>query len=102
MIKEKKSTHYTPVPGYKELREAIALKYRVENKFEVNYEEVIVTHGAQYALMVTMLTLLNPGDEVLVPDPYYPSYPSQIFLAGAIPVFIPTFEKNGFKIYRVS
>jgi len=48
--------------------------------------------------MLTMLTLLNPGDEILIPDPYYPSYPSQIFLAGAIPVFIPTFEKNGFKV----
>ena len=98
LIKEKKSTHYTPVPGYKELREDIALKYRVENKFEVNYEEVIVTHGAQYALMVTMLTLLNPGDEVLIPDPYYPSYPSQIFLTGATSIFVPTFEKDGFKI----
>lgn len=98
LIKEKKSTHYTPVPGYKELREAIALKYREENNFEVNYEEVIVTHGAQYALMVTMLTLLNPGDEILIPDPYYPSYPSQVFLTGATPVFIPTFEKDGFKV----
>ncbi|MEA2086964.1 MAG: pyridoxal phosphate-dependent aminotransferase [Candidatus Caldatribacteriota bacterium] len=100
LIKEKKSTHYTPVPGYQELREAIALKYREENKFEVNYEEIIVTHGAQQALMVAMFTLLNPGDEVLILDPYYPSYPSQIFLTGAIPVFIPTFEKNGFKVKR--
>lgn len=98
LIKEKKSTHYTPVPGYKELREAIASKYRDENKFEVTYEEVIVTHGAQYALMVTMLTLLNPGDEILIPDPYYPSYPSQVFLAGAASVFIPVFEKDGFKV----
>lgn len=98
LVKEKKSTHYTPVPGYRGLREAIAKKYREENKFEVNYEEVIVTHGAQYALMVTMLTLLNPGDEIFIPDPYYPSYPSQAFLTGAAPVFIPTFEKDGFKI----
>lgn len=98
LVKEKKSTHYTPVPGYRELREAIANKYREENKFEVNYEEVIVTHGAQHALVMAMFTLLNPGDEVLIPDPYYPSYPSQIFLTGATPVFIPTFEKDGFKI----
>lgn len=98
LVKEKKSTHYTPVPGYRELREAIANKYREENKFEVNYEEVIVTHGAQLALVMAMFTLLNPGDEVLIPDPYYPSYPSQIFLTGATPVFIPTFEKDGFKI----
>jgi len=98
LVKEKKSTHYTPVPGCRELREAIANKYREENKFEVNYEEVIVTHGAQHALVMAMFTLLNPGDEVLIPDPYYPSYPSQIFLTGATPVFIPTFEKDGFKI----
>jgi len=98
LVKEKKFTHYTPVPGYKDLREAIALKYREENKFKVNYEEVIVTHGAQYALILTMLTLLNPGDEVLIPDPYYPSYPSQVFLTGATPVFVPTFEKDDFKV----
>ena len=80
LIKEKKSTHYTPVPGYKELREAIALKYRKENHLEIEYNDVIVTPGAQFALMLTMLTLLNPGDEILVPDPHYPSYSSQIFL----------------------
>ncbi|MDD5015157.1 MAG: pyridoxal phosphate-dependent aminotransferase [Atribacterota bacterium] len=98
LIKEKKSTHYTPVPGYKELRKAIALKCRKENHLEIEYEDVIVTPGAQFALMLTMLTLLNPGDEILVPDPHYPSYSSQIFLSGAIPVFIPTFEKDNFKL----
>jgi len=98
LVKEKKSTHYTPVPGYKELREAIATKYKEENKLEINYEEVIVTHGAQYALTLAMLTLLDPKDEILIPDPYYPSYPSQVFLTGAIPAFVPTFEKDGFKI----
>lgn len=45
-----------------------------------------------------MLTLLNPKDEILIPDPYYPSYPSQVFLTGATSVFVPTFEKDGFKI----
>jgi len=98
LVKEKKSTHYTPVPGYKELREAIATKCKEENKLEINYEEVIVTHGAQYALTLAMLTLLDPKDEILIPDPYYPSYPSQVFLTGATSVFVPTFEKDGFKI----
>ena len=98
LVKEKKSTHYTPVPGYKELREAIATKCKEENKFEINYKEVIVTHGAQYALTLAMLTLLDPKDEILIPDPYYPSYPSQVFLTGATSVFVPTFEKDGFKI----
>ncbi len=45
-----------------------------------------------------MLTLLDPNDEILIPDPYYPSYPSQVFLTGAIPVFVPTFEKDDFKV----
>jgi len=98
LVKEKKYTHYTPVPGYRELREAIANKYKEENKLEVNYEEVIVTHGAQHALIITMFTLLDPGDEILIPDPYYPSYPPQVFLTGALPVFIPTFERDSFKI----
>ena len=68
LVKEKKSTHYTPVPGYKGLREAIATKCKVENKFEINYKEVIVTHGAQYALTLAMLTLLDPKDEILIPE----------------------------------
>ena len=49
-------------------------------------------------MVIAMFTLLNPGDEVLIPDPYYPSYPSQVFLTGATPVFILTFEKDDFKI----
>ncbi len=95
---EKKSTHYTPVAGYLELREAIALRYWKENRLKVDKEEIIVTHGAQHALVVAMLSLLDPGDEILIPDPYYPSYLSQAFLSGANPVFIPTFEKDGFKL----
>jgi len=98
LIKEKKLTHYTPVAGYKELRKAIALKYRKENNLEISYEEIIVTPGAQFALMLTMLTLLDPGDEILIPEPFYPSYLSQVFLSGAAPVFIPTFEEDGFKV----
>src|SRR6056297_3573806 len=85
---EKKATHYTPVAGYPELREAIALKYWKENKIKVDKEEIIVTHGAQHALTIAMLTLLNAGDEILMPDPYYPSYPTQAFLSGATPVLV--------------
>ncbi len=95
---EKKSTHYTPVAGYPELREAIALNYWKENRLKVDKEEIIVTHGAQHALVVTMLSLLDPGDEILIPDPYYPSYPAQAYLSGANPVFIPTLEKESFKL----
>jgi aminotransferase len=98
LVIEKKSTHYTPVAGYPELREAIALKYWKENKIKVDKEEIIVTHGAQHALVIAMLTLLDAGDEVLIPDPFYPSYPTQASLGDAIPVFVPTLEKDGFKL----
>lgn len=80
-----------------ELREAVAHKYWTENQLKVDREEVMITHGAQHALMITMLSLLDPGDEILIPDPYYPSYLSQVLLCGATPVFIPTLEKDGFK-----
>jgi len=80
-----------------ELREAVALKYWKENQLIVDKEEIIITHGAQHALVITMLSLLDPGDEILIPDPYYPSYLSQVLLCGAIPVFIPTSEEEGFK-----
>ena len=95
---EKNATHYTPVAGYLELRGAIALKYWKRNRVRVDKEEVIVTHGAQHALMITMLTILDKGDEVLIPDPYYPSYYAQASLCDAIPVLIPTLEKDNFKL----
>jgi aminotransferase len=97
-VVEKKATHYTPVAGYPELREAIALKYWKENGLKIDKEEIIVTHGAQHALMIAMLTLLDAGDEILMPDPFYPSYTTQAFLSGATPVFVPTLEKDNFKL----
>jgi len=95
---EKNATHYTPVAGYPELREAIALNYWKKNRLRVERDEIIVTHGAQHALMIAMLTILDKGDEVLIPAPYYPSYYAQAFLCDATPVLIPTLEKDNFKL----
>jgi len=97
-VKKKHYTHYTPTNGFVELREAIAKKIRNNDHIDTKKEEIIITPGAQNALTNILFTLLNPGDEILVPDPYYPSYISQIALAGAKPVFVPTFEKNDFKL----
>jgi len=97
-VKKKHYTHYTSTPGFIELREALAKQISDNDRIAVKTEEVIITPGAQNALTNVLFTLLDPGDEVLVPDPYYPSYISQIALTGAKPIFVPTFEKNNFKL----
>lgn len=97
-VKENHYTHYTPTSGFRDLREAIAIKISNSENLSIEADEVIITPGAQNALINTLFCLLDPGDEILVPVPYYPSYISQITLSGAVPVFIPTYEKNGFKL----
>ena len=89
-------THYTEAVGVRPLREAIAAKLRRENGIEYAAEEIAVTTGAKFALYAAMQVLCDPGDEVLVPSPYWVSYPEQAKLAGATPVFVPTQEDDGF------
>jgi aspartate/methionine/tyrosine aminotransferase len=90
-------TRYSPNAGYRELRQAIAHKLRAVNGLDVDPEtQVFVTVGAMEALMLTFLVALDPGDEVLVTDPCYTNYVSQIALAGAVPVFVPTDPAHGY------
>jgi aminotransferase len=90
-------TRYSPNAGYRELREAIADKLRKVNGLEVDAgTQVFVTVGAMEALMLTFLTALDAGDEVLVTDPCYCNYVSQIALAGAVPVYVPTDPARGY------
>jgi aspartate aminotransferase len=89
---------YSPTPGLPELREAIAAKTRRDSGLEVSPSEVLVTNGGKHAVYNTMLTLLDPGDEVLLPAPYWTTYPEPIRLAGAVPVVIPTDETTGFQV----
>ncbi len=90
-------TRYSPNAGYRELREAIAEKLRKVNGLEVDPgTQVFVTVGAMEALMLTFLTALDSGDEVLVTDPCYCNYVSQLRLAGAVPVFVPTDPSRGY------
>jgi aspartate aminotransferase len=89
---------YTPAAGLPELREAIALKTGRDSGLEVAPEEVLVTNGGKHALYNVFQTLVQPGDEVLLPAPYWVSYPEQIKLAGATPVTLPTTAAGGFRV----
>jgi aspartate/methionine/tyrosine aminotransferase len=91
-------THYTPNAGYADLREALAQKLANFNHIEAKPEELVVTSGGTQALFSSFYTLLNPGDELIVPDPGFLIYGSQVFLAGGEPVFLPIREENHFQI----
>lgn len=91
-------THYVPAAGIHELREAIAEYITKTRNVEVNSDEVIVTPGAKTAIFLAMLACVNPGDEVLYPNPGYPIYESIIRLLGARPIPIPLMESNNFRL----
>jgi len=94
----KGKTKYTQVMGMPELREAIARKFKKDNKLDFDADQIVVTTGGKQALFNAVLSICQEGDEVLVPMPYWVSYPEQVRLAGASPVFIPSRVENGFKI----
>lgn len=91
-------TRYTPVPGIIELREAVAGYFGRCYGVEAPAEATIVTNGGKQALYNLFQALLNPGDEVLVPAPYWVSYPALVQLAEGVPVFVPSPAERGFKI----
>ena len=91
-------THYTPVAGLDELREAISLKFKRDNKLEFTKEQIVVSTGAKQSLANICLSLLNPDDEVLLPCPYWVSYSEIIKLAEAKPIEIPSSVDNNFKV----
>jgi aspartate/methionine/tyrosine aminotransferase len=90
--------HYTATAGLPALREAIAAKTRRDSGLDVSAGQVVVTNGAKQAVYETFATLLDPGDEVLVPAPFWTTYPEAIALAGGIPVPVPTEEVDGFHL----
>ena len=89
---------YTPAAGLPELREAIAVKTKRDSGYEVAASQVLVTNGGKHAVYNTFATLLDPGDEVLLPAPYWTTYPEPIHLAGGVPVVLPTDEGTGFRV----
>jgi aspartate aminotransferase len=88
--------HYTPAAGLPELREAIAAKTDRDSGYRVQPSQVVVTNGGKQAVYSAFTTLLDPGDEVLVPAPYWTTYPEAIMLAGGVPVTVMTDESTGY------
>lgn len=93
-------TNYDLVPGLKILRDELSKKLNLENDCDYAPEEIIVSSGAKNAITNTLLAILNPGDDVLVPKPYWVSYPEMIKLVNANPVFIETNKENEFKLTK--
>ena len=89
---------YSPVPGYPALRQAIADKLRRENNLDYTTGEILVSNGAKQAVCNTMLALVDDGDEVIIPAPYWVSYPQMAKLAGGTPVIVPTGFAQDFKM----
>ena len=91
-------THYAPNAGTTELREAVAAKYRKQYWEGYTKDHVIITVGAMEGLFLAMMTLLDPGDEILVPDPCFPNYYGQASSIGARAVPVPTYEEYDYRI----
>ncbi len=91
-------THYTPVSGIKELREAIAAKLKRDNGLDYSFNQIIVSTGAKQSIANALLVLVNPGDEVIVPAPYWVSYPEMVKMAEGKMVEIPSSIENDFKV----
>ena len=91
-------TKYTPPAGIPELRRAVANKLKEENGIDYEPEQVVITDGAKQALFNLMLSLIDEGDEVVIPAPYWVTYPEQVKFAGGTPVFVETKEIKGFAL----
>ena len=91
-------TKYTPSSGLPELRQAIADKFAADNGLEYRPSQVIVSNGAKHSCYNAILATCEPGDEVIIPSPYWVSYPDMVRLAGAEPVIVQTNERNGWKM----
>ena len=91
-------SRYSPVPGYLDLREAICEKLRCENGLEYTPAQIVVGNGAKQAVCNTLLALINPGDEVIIPAPYWVSYPDMVLLADGRPVFVAAPIEQDFKM----
>jgi aspartate aminotransferase len=91
-------TKYTPSSGLPELRQAISEKFAADNGLEYRPSQIIVSNGAKHSCYNAILAICEPGDEVIIPSPYWVSYPDMVKLAGAEPVIVQTSERNGWKM----
>ncbi|MCP3975487.1 MAG: pyridoxal phosphate-dependent aminotransferase [bacterium] len=95
--RDRRNHGYTPAAGLPEFREAIASKTKRDSGYEISPSQVVVTNGGKHAVYATCQVLLDPGDEVLLPAPYWVSYPEAIALAGGTPVMVATDAAGGFQ-----
>ncbi len=91
-------TRYTAVPGIPELRQVIAEKFRRDNNLEYASEEILVSTGGKQCIYNMLQAMINPGDEVIIPAPYWVSYPAMVLLAGGTPVIVDTTADHDFKL----
>ncbi len=91
-------TNYTAVPGIPQLRQAIAAKLKRENNLDYAENEIVVSCGGKHSFYNLAQALLDPGDEVIIPAPYWVSYPPMVSLAGGVPVVLETSQDDGFKL----
>lgn len=91
-------THYPPVAGYKELKQAVSEKFKRENGLDYGLNQIVVSGGAKQSIANAILCLVNPGDEVLIPAPYWVSYPEMVKLAEGKSVIIPSTLETDFKV----
>ena len=91
-------SRYSPVPGYPDLRQAIARKLERENQLHYSPAEILVSNGAKQSVCNTVMALINPGDEVIIPAPYWVSYPQMVLLAGGNPVIVEAGFDQNFKM----
>ena len=91
-------TYYTPVSGYPELRKAVAAKLKNENGLDYDFSQIVVSTGAKQSIANTLLVLVNPGEEVIIPTPYWVSYSELVKLAEGVSVFIDSTVETDFKI----
>lgn len=93
-------TKYDAAAGLLELRKALSKKLMVENNLMYNADEIVVSNGGKHAITNTLIALVDPGQEVIIPKPYWVSYPEMVKLTGGVPVFVDTKKENNFKITK--
>ena len=93
-------TKYTTNAGTDEVRDAVALKLKRDNGLSYTRNQILVSCGGKHSIYNALQALVGPGDEVLVPAPYWVSFPEQVKLCGATPVVVPTAEREGFRLHR--
>jgi len=91
-------TKYAPTPGIEPLRAAVAERYATEYGYKISPSQVVVSPGGKFSCYLGILTVLNPGDEAIIPAPYWVSYPEMVKLAGAVPKFVLCDDRAGFKL----